>query len=46
VADAIEPAPLAQLQAFTSKKLPQLMHLMSAARQEELRNRPEIGEYR
>jgi hypothetical protein len=46
VADAIEPAPLLRLHEFGSRKLPQLIRSMSAARQQELRNRPEIGEYR
>ena len=46
VADAIEPAPLLRLPEFMSRKLPQLMRSMSPDRQEELRKRPEIGEYR
>ena len=46
VADAIEPAPLLRHAAFMSRKLPQLMRSMSVARQDELRKRPEIGEYR
>jgi hypothetical protein len=37
VADAIDPAPVAHVKAFTAKKLPQLLPLMSAARQSEVR---------
>jgi hypothetical protein len=36
VADAIEPAPLLHLNPFVTKKLPQLLRLMSAARQAQI----------
>jgi hypothetical protein len=36
VADAIDPAPVAHIEAFARKKLPQLLKLMSAARRAEL----------
>ena len=36
VADAIDPAPVGHIKAFVSKKLPQLLKLMSAARRAEL----------
>lgn len=36
VADAIEPAPVAHIKSFMSKKLPQLLTLMSVARRAEL----------
>jgi hypothetical protein len=36
VADAIEPAPLFHIKSFVSKKLPQLLKLMSPQRREEL----------
>jgi hypothetical protein len=36
VADAIDPAPVAHIKPFVSKKLPQLLKLMSAARRAEL----------
>jgi hypothetical protein len=36
VADAIDPAPVRHIEAFVSKKLPQLLKLMSAARRAEL----------
>jgi hypothetical protein len=39
VADAIDPAPVAHLEPFVSKKLPQLLKLMSAARRSELQGR-------
>lgn len=36
VADAIDPAPLKHIRPFMSKKLPQLLKLMSAQRRAEL----------
>jgi hypothetical protein len=39
VADAIDPAPVEHIKAFVSKKLPQLLKLMSDARRSELRGR-------
>jgi hypothetical protein len=36
VADAIDPAPMAHIESFVSKKLPQLLKLMSAARRSGL----------
>jgi len=36
VADAIDPAPVAHIEPFVSKKLPQILKLMSAARRSEL----------
>jgi hypothetical protein len=36
VADAIEPAPVGHIQPFVTKKLPQLLKLMSVARRAEL----------
>jgi hypothetical protein len=39
VADAIDPAPVAHIKPFVSKKLPQLLKLMSAARRAELQGR-------
>ena len=36
VADAVDPAPVAHIKAFTTKKLPQLTKLMSPARRAEL----------
>jgi hypothetical protein len=36
VADAIDPAPVAHIKPFVSKKLPQLLKLMSATRRTEL----------
>jgi hypothetical protein len=36
VADAIDPAPVRQIRQFVSKKLPQLLKLMSASRRAEL----------
>jgi len=38
VADAIEPAPLLHLEAFVTKKLPQLLKLMSATRRAQIAN--------
>jgi hypothetical protein len=37
VADAIDPGPVGHIEHFVSKKLPQLLKLMSAARRTELR---------
>jgi hypothetical protein len=37
VADAIDPGPVIHIKSFMSKKLPQLLNLMSAARRTELR---------
>lgn len=39
VADAIEPAPVAHIDAFVARKLPQLLKLMSAGRRAELARR-------
>jgi hypothetical protein len=39
VADAIDPAPVAHIEPFVRKKLPQLLKLMSAARRSELQGR-------
>jgi hypothetical protein len=39
VADAIDPAPVVHIEPFASKKLPQLLKLMSAARRAELQGR-------
>jgi hypothetical protein len=39
VADAIDPEPVSHIKPFMSKKLPQLLKLMSAARRNELRGR-------
>jgi hypothetical protein len=39
VADAIDPAPVAHIEPFVRKKLPQLLKLMSAARRAELQRR-------
>jgi hypothetical protein len=39
VADAIDPAPVGHIKPFVSKKLPQLLKLMSAARRAELQSR-------
>jgi len=39
VADAIDPAPLAHIEPFVSRKLPQLLKLMSAARRSQLQGR-------
>jgi hypothetical protein len=39
VADAIDPRPVGHIQSFVSKKLPQLLKLMSAARRAELQRR-------
>lgn len=39
VADAIDPAPVEHIKPFVSKKLPQLMKLMSAARRDELQGK-------
>jgi hypothetical protein len=39
VADAIDPASVAHIEPFVSKKLPQLLKLMSAARRSELQGR-------
>lgn len=39
VADAIDPAPVRHIKPFVSKKLPQLLKLMSAARRAELQGR-------
>jgi hypothetical protein len=36
VADAIDPAPVGHIQPFVTKKLPQLLKLMSVARRAEL----------
>jgi hypothetical protein len=36
VADAIDPTPLLHLESFATKKLPQLLRLMSAQRREHL----------
>lgn len=36
VADAIDPEPVVHIKSFTSKKLPQLLKMMSAARRAEL----------
>jgi hypothetical protein len=36
VADAIEPSPLLRVDAFVTKKLPQLLKLMSPARRAEI----------
>jgi hypothetical protein len=43
VADAIDPAPVAHIKAFVSKKLPQLLKLMSDTRRAELRIAMGIG---
>ncbi len=37
VADAIDPGPVVHIESFMSRKLPQLLNLMSAARRTELR---------
>ena len=37
VADAIDPGPVVHIKSFMTKKLPQLLNLMSAARRIELR---------
>jgi hypothetical protein len=39
VADAIDPAPVRHIKPFVSKKLPQLLKLMSAARRAQLQGR-------
>jgi hypothetical protein len=39
VADAVDPAPVAHIEPFVRKKLPQLLKLMSAARRSELQGR-------
>jgi hypothetical protein len=39
VADAIDPASVEHIKRFVSKKLPQLLKMMSAARRAELRGR-------
>jgi hypothetical protein len=39
VADAIDPGPVVHIKSFMSKKLPQLLKLMSAARRSELHGR-------
>jgi hypothetical protein len=39
VADAIDPRPVGHIKSFVSKKLPQLLKLMSAARRAELQRR-------
>lgn len=43
VADAIDPAPLLHLQAFATKKLPQLLKLMSPPRRAQLATVPPRG---
>jgi hypothetical protein len=43
VADAIDPAPVGHIKPFVSKKLPQLLKLMSAARRAELQRRGAVS---
>jgi hypothetical protein len=43
VADAIDPAPVAHIKPFVSKKLPQLLKLMSAARRAQLQRRGAVS---
>lgn len=40
IADAIDPSPLVHLEAFASRKLPQLLQLMSAARRAQIAPAP------
>ena len=43
VADAIDPTPVGHIKPFVSKKLPQLLKLMSAERRAELQRQDPVG---